>query len=287
MKKSGHGRFNLAEIFTRKARTLFSLAHSGFLVWQDGVNFRSMPHHERLRYLEFRPFLNFKKGVVVYDIGANVGEMACFFAVFPTVAAVYCFEPVKNVYEKLVQRTEKARRIQCFPVALGDNIGRQRMNVNDFDESSSMLPMEAIHVQEFPESGRIHEEEVPVMTLEDAVREYRLASPDFIKIDVQGFEDRVIRGGEEIVKMARYCMLELSLVGLYRGSLLMTDVNALMRDLGFRLVSILGKVIGKSGEILQVDGLYQNNSPSIAAPRYNAANGFRSEGSEAAQRYYP
>lgn len=287
MKETGHGTLTLFETVSRKACTLFSLVHSGVLVWQDGVDPRSMPHHERLRYLEFQPFLNFKKGVVVYDIGANVGEMACFFAVFPNVAAVYCFEPVKNVYEKLVQRTEEARRIKCFPVALGDNRGGKRMNVNDFGPSSSMLPINSIHVEEFPESGKVHEEEVQVMTLNEAVRQYHLAYPDFIKIDVQGFEDRVIRGGEEIVKMARYCMLELSLVGLYRGSLLMTDVNALMRDLGFRLVSILGKVIGKSGEILQVDGLYQNNSPSIAAPRYDAANGFRSEGSEAVQRYYP
>lgn len=222
-----------------------------------------MPHFERLHYLEFRPFLNFKKGVVVYDIGANVGELACFFAMFPYVATVYCFEPVQKVFGELVRRTEKSKRIKCFPVALGESTGRQRMNVSNFDASSSLLPMNSIHAQEFPGSDRMHEEEVQVMTLEEAVREYHLAPPDFMKIDVQGFEDRLIRGGEDIVKMARYCMLELSLIALYQGSLLMTDVNALMRERGFRLVRILGQVIGKSGEILQLDGLYQNDRPAI------------------------
>jgi hypothetical protein len=96
------------------------------------------------------------------------------------------------------------------------------------------------------------------MTLEKAVKQFNLPPPDFIKIDAQGFEDRVIYGGKEIIKKARFCMLELSLVSLYENSILISDINSLMRSLGFRLVDIVGKITGRSGEILQLDGLYEN-----------------------------
>jgi FkbM family methyltransferase len=219
-----------------------------------------MPYHERLRYLEFQSLLNYKQGLVVYDIGANIGEFARFSARFPSVSEVYCFEPGKKVFWELRNRTEKFRNIKCYQLALGDKNGRQKMYVNAFSVSSSMLPMESIHMEEFPQSRDIYEEEVQVVTLKQAVDEHNLLPPDFIKMDVQGFEDRVIRGGENIVKMSRYCMLELSLTRLYEGSLLIDEVNSLMRRLGFRLVKIVGKVVGKSGEILQLDGVYRNDN---------------------------
>jgi hypothetical protein len=124
-----------------------------------------------------------------------------------------------------------------------------------------MLPMDMLHVEEFPPSKNTHEEEVQAMTLRDAAREYQLSPPDFIKMDVQGFEDRVIRGGKDVIRMATYCLMEISLVPLYHESLLFADMNAVMRELGFRLIRIVGEVIGKSGEILQIDGLYKNDHP--------------------------
>lgn len=247
------------ETFTRKARTLFSIIHSGVVVWEDGIDPRSMTHYERLRYLEFQPFLNFKEGMVVYDVGANLGEMASFFARFPSVSRVYCFEPVKKVFLDLVKRSKNYEKIKCFQIALGDKSGSERMYVNEFSPSSSILPLGPIHIEEFPVTKDAHEEEIRMMTLEEIVHEYSLFPPDFIKIDVQGFEDRVIRGGKDIVKKARFCMLELSLVSLYEESVLITDINSLMRSIGFHLVGIVGKIVGKSGEILQVDGLYRND----------------------------
>jgi FkbM family methyltransferase len=228
------------------------------LLLGDGIDPRSINHHERLRYLEFQPFLNFKKDLVVYDVGANIGEIARFFARFRSVSTIYCFEPVKEVFMELVEKNKNYDRIRCFQVALGDGNGFQRMNINEFSPSSSILPMNTIHVEEFPSSRNGYEGEVVMRTLEDVVRELNLLLPDFIKIDVQGFEDRVVRGGADIIKKARFCMLELSLVNLYKDSLLITDINSLMRSLGFRLVNIVGKVTGKSREILQLDGLYEN-----------------------------
>jgi FkbM family methyltransferase len=217
-----------------------------------------MVYHDRLRYLQLRSALKSKEKMVVYDVGASEGHFALFVAKVRSVSTVYCFEPVGHIYEDLVRNTMGRDNVNSFRVALGDENGTKRMYVNDHSLSSSLLPMNAIHISEFPYSKNAHEEEIQVMTLKKAVAEFNLLPPDFIKMDVQGFEDRVIVGGEDIVRQASFCMIELSLVKLYEGSPLITDINLMMRKIGFRLVGLVEKIVGKSGEILQVDGLYRN-----------------------------
>ncbi len=250
---------SLLETLTRKARTLFSLAHSAVLVFQDGFSPRSMKHTERLRYLELQEALNWKKNLVVYDIGANIGDFAAFVAKLPSVSAIYCFEPIPDVFADLKKRTKTLAQVRCFQVGLADRNGTFLMNSNNFSPSSSMLPLGTIHAEEFPLARNTRTIEVQTMTMCEVVDRYGLAPPDFIKVDVQGFEDRVIRGGPEVVKKAKYCMLELSLISLYEKTVLITDMNALMRSLGFRLVSIVHNITGISGEIVQIDGLYRND----------------------------
>jgi len=258
-KKGTNKILRLIETISRKGKNFCSMVYTSTLIKHDGLDWRDWEYHERLHYLEFRSVLNFKPGIVVYDIGANTGELASFFAKFPCVSKIYCFEPVPQVFSQLVQNTQNVGKIRCLPIALGMQSGLQKMHTFDFSPYSSLLPMGSIHKEEFLFADHSWELEVQTDTLEGAVQKYELSPPDFIKIDVQGFEDRVVRGGENILKKAAFCLIELSLIRLYRESALITDINPLMRNLGFRLVDIMGKIKGKSGEILQIDGLYRND----------------------------
>jgi FkbM family methyltransferase len=236
------------------------MAHSAVLVSKDGINPRVICHQDRLRYLELQRALNFKRNLMVYDIGANIGEVASFLAKLPLVDQIYCFEPAPHVYTQLIRNTRDKKKIHCFPVALGEQNAMTKMHISEFSACSSLLPMDSLHEEEFPFSKNTSEGQVRIMTLVEAVKTYHLPAPDFIKIDVQGFEDRVIHGGEEIIKEAGFCLLELSLVHMYQGDSLITEMNRLMRDLGFRLTNIIGTIRGESSEILQIDGLYKNDS---------------------------
>ncbi len=251
---------NLLEQITRKGSTLFSTLHSAAVTWQDCTDSRRMVYNERMRYLELREALSQKRETVVYDVGASNGDFALFLSKVKSVSAVYCFEPVRHVYQELLRKTRNHTGIECFQIALGDVDGLGSMSVNDFSLSSSMLRMNPLHITEFPFTKDAHEEEVRVMTLQTATKEFNLLPPDFIKMDVQGYEDRVILGGEDIVKRAAFCMIELSMVELYKDAVMITEMNSRMRKLGFRLVGIVGKIVGRSGEILQVDGLYKNQN---------------------------
>jgi hypothetical protein len=77
---------------------------------------------------------------------------------------------------------------------------------------------------------------------------------------VQGYEDRVLRGGINTISKAKYCVLEISFAPLYEKGPLFDDIYQIMRKMGFILVG-LGEVSkGKSGMPLQVDGIFKNES---------------------------
>ncbi len=250
---------NLLEVSARKASTFFSVVHSGVMAWRDGVDVHRLKWWELLQYQKLRPAISWKRDLVVYDVGAHAGHFASLVARSGLVSRVYCFEPISQVFEALTETTRTNAKIKCFQVAVGDRNGSEPMQINDFSASSSMLPMESLHVDEFPHTKKAREEDVDVRTLTELVRVHKLLPPDFIKIDVQGFEDRVIRGGEAIVRNAKFCLLELSLASLYQGSMLIVDINAIMRRLGFRLVAFINPLAGRSGELLQVDGLFRRD----------------------------
>jgi FkbM family methyltransferase len=258
-KRASYARRLIETVGPRIWQTLSS-AHSAAIVWHDGTDPRCLTARERQQYLLLRPALNFGSGLVVYDIGANEGHFAAFTAKLKSVSTVYCFEPVAGTFAKLAERLTSCRKVRCYPLGLSDQSGAQMIRLNRFSPSTSLLPMGQLHRDEFPFTMETREERVQITTLREVAQTHTLLPPDFIKIDVQGVEDRVIRGGVEIVRQARFCMVELSLTSLFEGSPLITDLNTLMRQLGFRLVGIVGEIVGRSGEILQVDGLYKNTA---------------------------
>lgn len=216
-----------------------------------------------LTYSERRFFLSLRqclKGdhLIVYDIGASVGVFSGCLAKLPNVEAVHAFEPIPAVFEKLTERMRPYPKVQCHNVALGNDTSSLVMHISKSSDSSSLLPMAELHQVEFPNMGISEQIEVKVIRLDEYVRQLNLPQPDVVKIDVQGYEDRVIRGGEITIRQARYCVLEMSLQPLYEGSPLFDDMYRQMRQMGFRLTGFAGDLMGRSGQQLQVDGIFVN-----------------------------
>jgi FkbM family methyltransferase len=196
---------------------------------------------------------------VVYDIGASVGIVSGCLVKIPFISVVHAFEPLPASFKRLANRMEPYSQVTCHNVALGDVNQQMKMKVMDNAiDSSSLLRMAALHHQEFSVSAKTHEESVTVVRLDDYVQQYHLPAPDLVKIDVQGFEDRVLRGGVNTIRKARYCLLEISFRPLYEGSPVFDDIYRQMRELGFQLFGVADILKGKHGTPLQIDGIFEN-----------------------------
>lgn len=251
-----NGRF-LGQVLLRKIRTFSDRLDTWLeMTDQSQVITAPMSYAERCFYLKVRHFLS-GENLVVYDVGASIGDFSSMASKLRNVVQVYAFEPIPEIYDKLLRRMQRSPHAQCFNIALGDSRGMAEFYQSDYTPSSSLLPMGRLHRLEFPYTAHTTSRQVNVACLDDFVAERQLALPDFIKLDVQGFEDRVLRGGSRCLGHARHCVLEMSLVSLYEGSLLFDDLYQVMRDSGYRFVGFVDQVIGRSGQIVQVDGMFE------------------------------
>lgn len=79
----------------------------------------------------------------------------------------------------------------------------------------------------------------------------------FIKIDTQGYEDKVLEGAKEILGKSKGIQVELSGEELYQGSALWLDIVHKLYALNFKLWGMESAFIDdNSGQTLQWDGLF-------------------------------
>ena len=197
----------------------------------------------------------------VIDVGANEGQFArMILNVFPE-AHVYCFEPLPVPFKKLKEWAKKQNgRIKVFNIALGEREGHAEMFSHlEYSPGSSFLKTTETCEKLYPFVQKQTSISVKVMTLDKVMANLsELLIPDvLIKLDVQGYEDRVIRGGRETFRIrAKACILEICLDSLYEKQATFRDILFLFDELGYRYVGNLNQVCADDGHVIFVDAVF-------------------------------
>jgi FkbM family methyltransferase len=192
----------------------------------------------------------------VIDIGANNGEFLEFLQRFFAAERSFAFEPLPQARAELEARAIPG--VTIFPHALSDHTGSTRFEVNAYGPSSSMLAVSDLSRREFPQTAAVAETiDVPVARLDDLVDAASLPPGIFVKMDVQGVEDKVIAGGQGVIGRADFVLVEVSFRPLYDGQALFEEVHAPLADLGFRFAGVKNQLSAASGEPLFGHVLYR------------------------------
>jgi FkbM family methyltransferase len=204
---------------------------------------------------------------IVLDIGANDGGFArqlrrdvCYSR------KIYSFEPLSSAFAALQHSAKNDSDWEVFNFALGDAAAKQEINIAGNSFSSSLLDMMPAHEKTAPESKYIGKEVIEIKTLDSIFAD--LCKPDnrvYMKVDTQGFENRVLNGAVNSLEHIDTIEMELSLVPLYKEGLLFAEMVARMSSLGFVLVAVeCAFVDPESGQMLQVDGIFRQTSTLIS-----------------------
>ena len=79
----------------------------------------------------------------------------------------------------------------------------------------------------------------------------------FLKIDTQGFEEKILHGANEFLKNVKGLLVESSLVKLYEGQALFPQIYSMLVQKGFELWGMEPAFVNKeSGRILQIDIIF-------------------------------
>jgi FkbM family methyltransferase len=196
---------------------------------------------------------------LILDIGANVGQFAQSVLDNGYSGKIISFEPIKNCHEKLTQKAKSVKNWVIYDQgAIGSKEEWVEINISKNSVSSSILGIKKAHIEGEPDSKYIAKEKVKVRRLDDVIRAEDFFKKIFIKIDVQGFEMEVLKGGQNVLNQASLVSIELSLVPMYENNgIIYTDVIKYMEDHGFYLFGVqTGFVNKETGQVLQADGLF-------------------------------
>jgi FkbM family methyltransferase len=149
--------------------------------------FRRRPEPRALDF--YRQFV--RRGGLCFDVGANMGDRTDLFLRLG--AQVVAVEPQRACQDALRERF--GERIRIVPAALGPQAGEAELLIASYHTLSSLSREWTDAVRD---SGRFSEftwdttERVPVATLDELIAS--CGTPDFCKIDVEGYEREVVEG---------------------------------------------------------------------------------------------
>jgi FkbM family methyltransferase len=193
----------------------------------------------------------------VIDVGANTGQFASAVHTVLPRAKIYSFEPLPDCYSELSTRMAGVPSFRPFNVALGAETGSITFNQNTFSKSSSVLEMAPLHKQAYPWTAVTAPVTVQMQPLDDFCEELELMPEVLVKIDVQGYEDRVLRGGERVIRTASYVLIEASFQNLYNDQASFSAVYDILRSYGFDYAGGIDHLKSPiDGRVLQEDALF-------------------------------
>lgn len=193
----------------------------------------------------------------VIDAGAHAGEFSsAIHAVIPE-AKIYAFEPLPDSSTQLRKKLGRNGSVRVFQVALGEENGSVDFWRSSFSKSSSVLPMSELHQSAFPWSADNRPITVKLRRLDEYLEQMQLPGKTLLKIDVQGYEDRVLRGAVKLLEHVHYVIVEVSIGQLYEGQADFHAIYDILAPFGFSYLGNLEQLASPvDGTILQVDALF-------------------------------
>jgi 2-O-methyltransferase len=182
----------------------------------------------------FRFFLPEKP--VILEAGAHKGSDTVELAKMWPNGTIYAFEPVPEIFKKLVKNTRNRNNVTCYQLALGSSKGTDEMYVSTgaSDGSSSLLPPKK-HLKIFPTIYFDEKIQVSIVTLDDWAKENNIKTIDFLWLDLQGMELKVLQSGCTILKTVKAIYSEVSSIEGYEHQNLYSELRDWLETEGFHV----------------------------------------------------
>ena len=128
------------------------------------------------------------------DVGANIGLVTMALATMIRTGAIFSFEPSAKAFSALTEtiRANRVRNVRAFQLALAEREGILGFADNPVSAAAS-------HLRDASSLGSATTE-VRATTLDAFVDRERIRRVDFIKIDVEGFEEEVLKGAARTLR---------------------------------------------------------------------------------------
>ena len=155
---------------------------------------------------------HFDKDKVFWDIGANVGLYTCY-AAKKNRCITAAFEPSVFNLELLARNISINNLndlVTIIPLPLTEIIKTSNMNMSDTAQGHAL----STFGENYGSDGKLLSSSFAYqmigLSMDDAVNIFKLPAPNYIKIDVDGIEHLILKGGEGVLNNAESILIEIN-----------------------------------------------------------------------------
>lgn len=155
-----------------------------------------------------------KEGEVFYDVGANIGLYTLLAAKLNL--KVFSFEPESQNFAVLIRNLalnglSRAQAV-AFPFCIGDMERIDTLRLSSLIAGGSCHSFASDENFKREEKKWAYEQGSVSFSLDALVFDIKLPQPDHIKVDVDGFEDKVLKGASRTLERTRSILVEMDSV---------------------------------------------------------------------------
>lgn len=209
------GEYVNSQVITRAMTRKQSVIHEGIDIILSTPNtlneFRassfSVKEPETLEWIDKIPF-----GSIVWDIGANVGLYSCY-AAKKRGCRVFSFEPsifnlellARNIFNNQLQDL-----ITIVPLPLSESLNINKLNMSSTEWGGALSTFGHEFGHDGEKMSKVFEFSTIGISMVDAVKLLNIPQPDYIKLDVDGIEHLILKGGGSVLQNVKGILIEIN-----------------------------------------------------------------------------
>lgn len=138
---------------------------------------------------------------VLFDIGANIGIYSLYAATTLPGATILSFEPESQSFSSLCKNiaVNGFTNITPYQFALSNEVGAGKLHISTMSAGAGAAALGENYPHMNVPEGEISHQGVFVTSLDHLVFDLGLPLPNYIKIDVDGIEEKILAGGRRVL----------------------------------------------------------------------------------------
>lgn len=163
---------------------------------------------------------------IVIDVGASFGTFPLIIKYLNSKAKVYCFEPSKESFELLYKNVDNLKGVYLFNKAIGNVVKEVLFNYDpSFPEGSSIRKKEKSLNNQYL---------VSQTTLDNFIKNQNIKKISLLKIDTEGYEYYVLKGGKKTLSITDYLIIEVETSSIKN----IINILSILEKLNFNFIDI-------------------------------------------------
>lgn len=203
----------------------------------NGDNNDNMLVNGEIRFLKN----NLRDKDIIFDIGARMGEWTKYALEFNENIYIHCFEP-SNYSFKLLLKNNFPIKVICNNFGLSSKKKEKELYSIKKGSGLNSLYQRKIFIERTSINSELHKEIISLNTLENYCKQKNIEHINFLKVDVEGHEYEVLKGGKKIFENSQVNIIQFEYGGCYIDAhIFLEEIFDLFEGLNYNFYKIYWK----------------------------------------------